>query len=347
MRILHTSDLHLSKEKEHTLDALKCLIETCKTESVDLLTIGGDMFHKPHDVEQMRTDLRKIFSGLDFDVISISGNHDEIAYTRNLDFGDLKMVTKSPFEIISYEEVNIIALPYTETLTDEKYTQLRVAVDKDRFNALLIHCTLDIGYTSSDFGEEEERKYCPVSTPMLASLGYDVVLGGHFHKDYYVKELGEGSRFIYPGSPVSLSKEERGQRQAALVDTESNEITRIPLDTHFYDEKRVFIFPGNEEASLKSIEEWKQEFDGMNCTLSVEVDGFGEMDEVMFRDRLSAICDGWEIVNEYKDVGNVLDHSLFKRFVEKINAIDGLDTGFVKKTVIEVFSEMLAGGKIE
>ncbi len=305
------------------------------------------MFHKPHDVEQMRTDLRKIFSGLDFDVISISGNHDEIAYTRNLDFGDLKMVTKSPFEIIPYEDVNIIALPYMETLTDEKYTQLGAAVEKDRFNALLIHCTLDIGYTSADFGEEEERKYCPVSTPMLASLGYDIVLGGHFHKDYYVKELGEGSRCIYPGSPVSLSKGERGQRQAALVDTESNEITRIPLDTHFYDTKRVFIFPGNEEASLKSIEEWKQEFDGMNCTLSVEVDGFGEMDEVLFSDRLRAICDGWEIVNEYKDVGKVLDHSLFKRFVDKINAIDGLDTGFIKKTVIEVFSEMLAGGKIE
>lgn len=41
MRILHTSDLHLSKEKEQSLDALKFLIETCKTESVDLLTIGG------------------------------------------------------------------------------------------------------------------------------------------------------------------------------------------------------------------------------------------------------------------------------------------------------------------
>lgn len=347
MRILHTSDLHLNKEKEHTLEALKCLIETCKTESVDLLTIGGDMFHAPHDVEQMRIDLRKIFSGLDFEVISIPGNHDEIAYTRNLDFGDLKMVTKSPFEIIPYEDVNIIALPYTETLTNETYTQLRAAVDKDRFNALLIHCTLDIGYTSSDFGEEEERKYCPVSTPLLASLGYDVVLGGHFHKDYYVKQLGEGSRFVYPGTPVSLSKWEKGQRQAALIDTESNEITRIILDTHFYDTKIVFIFPGNEEASLTSIEEWKQEFDGMDCTLSVEVNGFGEMDEVIFGERLSAICDGWEIVNEYQDVGKVLDHSLYKRFVEKINAIDDLDPSFAKKTVIEVFSEMLAGRKIK
>jgi len=347
MRILHTSDLHLSKEKEHTLDALKCLIETCKTEAVDLLTIGGDLFHKPHDVEQMRTELRKIFSGLDFNVISISGNHDEIAYSRNLDFGDLKMVTQSPFEIIPYEDVNIVALPYTEKISDERYAQLKAAVDKDRFNVLLIHCTLDIGYASSDFGEEEERKYCPVSTPMLASLGYDVVLGGHFHKDYYIKELGEGSRFIYPGSPVSLSKGEKGQRHAALVDTESNEITRIPLDTLFYDTKRVSIVPGNEETSLRSIEEWKKEFDGMNCILAVEVDGFGEMDEVLFRDSLRSICKGWDILNDYQDVRKVLDHSLYKRFMEKITEIDGVDIEYAKKTVIEVFSEMLAGRKIE
>ena len=85
----------------------------------------------------------------------------------------------------------------------------------------------------------------------------------------------------------------------------------------------------------------------MNCTLSVEVDGFGEMDEIVFRDRLSAIFDGLEIVNEYQDAGKVLDHSLYKRFVEKINALDGVNTDFVKKTVIEVFSEMLAGRTIE
>ncbi len=346
MRILHTSDLHLNQEKEHTLDALNCLIETCKTKSVDLLTIGGDMFHKPQDVEQMRTELRKIFSGLDFDVISISGNHDEIAYTRNLDFGDLKMVTKQPFEIISYDDVNIIALPYTETLTDERYTQLRAAVDKDRFNALLIHCTLDIGYSSSDFGEEEERKYCSVSSPMLASLGYDVVLGGHFHKDYYVKELGEGKKFVYPGSPVSISKGEIGQRQAALIDTEANSITRVPLDTHFYDVKTVLIFPGNEEESLKSIEDWKKQFDEMNCTLSVKVDGFGEMDETEFSNKLIAICMGLEIVNDYENVENVLSHSLYKRFEEKIIALEGVDTDYLKKIVIDVFSEMLAGRKI-
>jgi len=347
MRILHTSDLHLSKDKKHTIDALKCLIETCKTESVDLLTIGGDMFHKPHDVEQLRTDLRKVFSGLEFDVISISGNHDEIAYTRNLDFNELKMVTQSPFEIIHYEDANIIALPYTEELTDEHYTQLREAVAEDKYNLLLMHCTLDISYTTSDFGEEDVRKYCPVSSPMLASLGYDVVLGGHFHKDYYVKDIGGGVRFVYPGSPVSLSKIERGQRQAALIDTETNTITGVPLDTHFYDTKIVSVFPGTEEDSLKNIEDWKKDFNGMNCTLSVDVKGFGSMDETEFGDRLKATCEGMEFVNDYQDVGKVLEHSLYKRFEEKIGTIEDLDIEYTKKIVIEVFSEMLARRDIE
>ena len=67
----------------------------------------------------------------------------------------------------------------------------------------------------------------------------------------------------------------------------------------------------------------------------------------MFGDRLRAICDGWEIVNNYLDVGIVIEHSLYKRFEDKIANIDGVDTDNVKKTVLEVFSEMLAGRKIE
>lgn len=98
---------------------------------------------------------------------------------------------------------------------------------------------------------------------------------------------------------------------------------------------------------MKNLEEWKHEFNERNCTLSVEVDGFGEMDEILFRDRLNAVCDGWEINNEYQDVGNVLEHSLYKRFEEKIKTEDSQDTGYIKKMVIEVFSDMLAGRKIE
>ncbi|GAG87095.1 unnamed protein product [marine sediment metagenome] len=71
------------------------------------------------------------------------------------------------------------------------------------------------------------------------------------------------------------------------------------------------------------------------------------MDEIEFRDKLKASCDGLEVVNEYQDAGKVFNHSLYNRFVEKIDAIEGLDTGYVKKTVIEVFSEMLTRRRIE
>ena len=66
-----------------------------------------------------------------------------------------------------------------------------------------------------------------------------------------------------------------------------------------------------------------------------------------FRDKLNATCVGWEIVNDYLNVENVLSHSLYKRFEEKLSTLEGLDTDYLKKTVIEVFTEMLAGRKIE
>ena len=97
------------------------------------------------------------------------------------------------------------------------------------------------------------------------------------------------------------------------------------MNTHFFDAKHVSIFPGNEEDVLMEIASWKQSHEDLNCTLSVDVSGFGEMDEIEFRKRLKEICDEIEIVNEYKNASNVLDHTLYKRFVEKIDETEGLD----------------------
>ena len=94
MLIIQTSDLHLNPDKSETIQALEFILGTGKNNSADILTIGGDLFDSAKDVETLRSQLRKIFSGNDFRIISIPGNHDIDAYTRNLNFGeDLKMVT--------------------------------------------------------------------------------------------------------------------------------------------------------------------------------------------------------------------------------------------------------------
>ena len=49
MKIIHTSDLHLDPERPETLNALGYILETCRTHSVNMLTIGGDLFDSARD----------------------------------------------------------------------------------------------------------------------------------------------------------------------------------------------------------------------------------------------------------------------------------------------------------
>ncbi|MEM3871142.1 MAG: metallophosphoesterase [Nitrososphaeria archaeon] len=120
MRIIHSSDLHLSERKPETIDALAEILNLAKDLSVDVLTLSGDIFDSPEDAEVLRPRLRRLFSGNNFKIIAIPGNHDFDAYRSNLDFGsDLYVVVKAPFEVLDLGDANIVELLYTGSL-DEK-----------------------------------------------------------------------------------------------------------------------------------------------------------------------------------------------------------------------------------
>ncbi|KXB07724.1 hypothetical protein AKJ51_00430 [candidate division MSBL1 archaeon SCGC-AAA382A20] len=112
MKILHASDLHLQEENERTIDALREVLSVGRENEVDLVTIGGDLFHSREDAEVLRPQLREIFTDNPFKVLAIPGNHDEGAYRGNLNWGpDLEVATEKPFEIREFEDQNIVALP--------------------------------------------------------------------------------------------------------------------------------------------------------------------------------------------------------------------------------------------
>lgn len=347
MLIVHTSDLHLNFDRPETLETLQCILDTCREHSADLLTIGGDLFHRVKDVDALRPELRRIFSNQDFDVIAIPGNHDIEAYDRNLDFGDLKLITRQPLDTLSYDAVSIVGVPFTEEVSSELIENLQNALDPNKVNILLLHCTLDLSYESLDFGEEERRSYFSVSSSLLSELGYDFILAGHLHKNFYRKDLEDGSKFVYPGSPMSLSRKEIGPRRVALIDTDAGSISSLVLNTPFYDLCRVNVRPGAETEALEGMQGWFDERSGQACKPLVEVTGFGEMDEVEFRNALGEITAGAEVNNEYRNVENVLNHVLFRRFKEKLEINEDVsDKGALEDRVILVMSELLSDGKI-
>jgi exonuclease SbcD len=296
---------------------LREVLNVARKNKVDVVTISGDLFESEEDAEALRPELRtKLFSGNEFQIIVIPGNHDRDAYRKNLDFGsDLHILTKLPMDAVKQEKVNIVGVPFLEKPSEELIASLREAVEKKFVNILLLHCTLDISYAPADFGEEQEKEYFPIDSYTLSGLGFDYVLAGHFHADFVKKDLGEGCLFVYPGSPISLSWKHLGRRKVALLDTEKRDIKEIPINSFYYDVLRVQIRPGSETQRLQEISKWVESHADLTCELKIAVTGHGEMSENLFGELLEKSARSAQIEdNTYRNVEDILRHPIYHDF---------------------------------
>lgn len=69
------------------------------------------------------------------------------------------------------------------------------------------------------------------------------MLSGHFHTSLDLRELENGGKFVYPGSPISHGWKELGRRQAVLVDTDDETLKGIHLNTFYLDKFEKTIRP--------------------------------------------------------------------------------------------------------
>lgn len=348
MKILHTADLHLRENDPNTVNALEEVITTAEREDIDILSIGGDLFDTPDDAESLRPQLRSLFSNNSFEIVGIPGNHDADVYDENLQFGsDIEFLVQQPFETRSYGDVEVVGVPYTSSMTEELYSNLIERSDSSKTQILLLHCTLDIGFKSSGFGNDEDE-YFPVNKSVLSDLGYDYVLAGHIHSTDREVPLSNGGKFIYPGSPVSHSTKENGQRKVVLIDTSDDSVASLPLDTFYYDRFNETVRPGEEEKLIERIQQWSERHDGKNCQLSVTVDGFIEMDESEFSQRVREAADSADVTNEARLVDQVLNHPLYDRFEDRLEEREEIEEEQeVRERVIEVMSQLLSRREIQ
>jgi len=329
MKILHTADIHLSEKRPESLRSLELIIELAYENNVDLLTIGGDLFDTYKDAEALRIKVRKCFSGLDFPVIAIPGNHDNKVFRKSLDFGtSFQALTVEPVEIYAStdENINIVGVPFVDRVSDGLLSSLKDNRRDGAINILILHCTLDIAFSSDDFGDEKEREYFSIDKTTLNSLGYDFILAGHFHSRFDKRRLGPNCVFVYPGSPLSLSWKETGKRGVALLDTESRTIQHLSLESSYYrDVLDVDVTIGNELEVIQQVNNWISDVKDDNGEFFVLIDGFGEMGEIEFREKLETHGDNIEIVNEYRDVTRVIEHPLYQLFVEELEETETVE----------------------
>lgn len=340
VKILHTADFHLKEYGDDRWMTLQRLIELGKKESVEIFVVSGDLFDKGINAENLRPKIREVFSNTGFRIVLIPGNHDKDSYRSEMWFGeDVVILTnlKVPFE---YQAVRIWGMPFEPIEGERVFHNLRSIEDKlstAKRNILLYHGELlDASFSRGDFGDEGEERYMPVKLSYFKDLKIDYVLAGHFHSHANSWKLGNGGYFVYPGSPISITRREIGQRKANIFET-GQPPKEYLLDTPHFEEIVIEFDPFRDK---KPIEIVKERFRDLHkeARIILNVRGFLDgkvigMEEKELVEKIKRIAAERCAVEcyEFKDVQVILEDDLAKRFMEKLE-----QTGYGEETKKEL-----------
>lgn len=345
MKILHTADIHLREDKNDRWVALEKLIEIGKNEKIDIFVISGDLFDKGIDAEKMKVKIRRLFSNNGFDIIIIPGNHDYKSYKKRLDFGEDVRIITSLEEPVEYEDVIIWGFPFASIEKEDvafKLHSIKKRLDTNKKNILLYHGEIldAFPYSEKDFGEEGAKRYMPAKLSYFEDLRFDYVLAGHFHFRFAVWEIGENQYFVYPGSPISITKREIGQRKVNLF-----EVGKPPkeyyLETPYYEEIKVKLNPLKDENPVEIVKRQIEDTPSY-AKIILKIIGYFNaerirMNEVELSQRIKDIakdrCNITEdLYLEHSDIHKILEDDLFKSFERKLKQM-----GFDKEKEKQIY----------
>jgi len=329
MRILHTADLHLKEYGDERWEALKKLINIANEERVDLFVICGDLFDKEVKAELLRSKIREIFSGNNFKIILLPGNHDKEVYESRFYFGEDVILLNNLNEPFEYKNLMIWGLPFEPIEGEKVFAKLYSLANKltsNKTNILLYHGELlDTFFSRKDFGEEGKERYMPVKLSYFSDLNIKYVLAGHFHSRFEAWQLESGGYFIYPGSPVSITKKETGRRKINLF-----EIGKPPkeyfLDTPHFEEVLINLDPFLEKDPLEIINESLTDVHPQ-AKIILTVKGYINSNKIkkseseLVEEIKRFVKEKYfieELKIEFKDLYKILEKDLFKKFMEKL-----------------------------
>lgn len=329
MKILHTADLHLKELADDRWETLQKLIEIGKMEEISIFVISGDLFDEGVNAENLRPQIREIFSNNGFKIIIIPGNHDKDSYKSGMYFGEDAIILSdsSPFE---YEDIRVVGMPFEPIGSKEVLDRLRSlksVLTGDKVNILMYHGELLDSFFSrksrKDFGEEGEERYMPLKLSYFKDMSIDYVLAGHFHTTFEVKWLENGGYFVYPGSPISITMREVGQRKVNIFEI-GKPPKEYPLDTPHFKEVIVELDPFTGENPLETI---KRDFEKPHpeARVLLTIRGYINGKEIQMTEpelvsQIKKFTAGKcaEEYYEFRDIQTILENDLFKSFTAKL-----------------------------
>lgn len=339
MKVLHTADIHLREYQDERWGALQELIKVGKNNNVDIFAISGDLFDKGVDAENLRPQIREVFSNTGFRVLIIPGNHDSESYKSGMYFGeDVLILDGSPVE---YGDVCIVGIPFETIYGEELIRKIKNVTEVFGLNAkniLLCHGELlDAYFSRSDFGAEGKERYMPFKLSYFDEVNVNYVLAGHFHSKFEVWQLKNGGYFIYPGSPISITKRELGQRKVNIFEI-GKPPSGLALDTPHYEQVIIELDPFSNDDPVEIV---KQNLKALHpkaiATLTVkgyinsEIIQISEADIIAhIKEIASDKCE--DECYEFKDISRILENDLFKSYSEKIR-----DAGYEEEKIKQLY----------
>lgn len=325
-RLFHTADVHLDTQTPERLAAFETILDAAEQQDARAVTVGGDLFEDQRAAEELRSDIRDVCADRDITIVAIPGNHDAGAFRGNRYYGEaFQAVTAKPYEHLEVEDLRITAVPFTQELTEDLLVDLRRRDAHTGPEALLMHCSLEAPVDTTA-GEEATPRYCPVGTEALASLDFDYILAGHYHSSH-LRDLPDGTTFVYPGTPASVTQAETGPRTVAILDEVTTPAIRLSdLDTFHYDKRRVRVHPGAENETLQEIEELVRAWENRDVSAHLIVDGLISWSEDDFAEAVSSLTEDVRTDNRTRSAQAVLSHPLYEQFRIRLDHRDELNT---------------------
>lgn len=203
----------------------------------------------------------------------------------------------------------------------------------DKKNIIVFHGELlDYFFRPGQYGDEGDDRYMPVRLSYFKDFNIDYVLAGHFHSDFECWEIEPGipKYFVYPGSPISITKKEVGVRKVNIFSV-GDPPNEVRIDTPYYDDIVVELNPLIEDNPINLISEELPRSDSkakpilmvkgfVNCgLLGLTENQIAERIKSEFTER----CD--EVRLEFQDVESIFEDDLYKSFILKLDETEHND----------------------
>jgi exonuclease SbcD len=351
MKILHTADIHIREEDDNRWQAFSEVIALAKSEKVDVLAISGDLFDSDVDANKLRPKFREFFSEPDFDTIMIPGNHDANAYLQDLFLGDRVRIVRDYLTPVKIKSVTFWGFPFQDMKSTELMNclqEMNAKIGRGETHVLLFHGELlDISGIWENYGSEGQRRYLPIKLEFFKSMKWDYILAGHFHTHFEVHLIAESKYFVYPGSPVPVTRKELGPRKVNLF-----EIGQPPhpreLKTPYFDSIEINLNPFEDIDFTQTIQRQLKNFPD-HARLLVNIGGYFDRTKTgLSEEDLHKSIQEWvgeraeSIQFEVRDIHEILADDLFRTFEKKLNAssLPNLEKEKIKNLTIRAIMEL-------